>query len=399
MGEFKHDLIVHLKDTFSIIAEVDPDRYCHMDMLNDICKCAIGDEQEGYMILVWYDTLGTNERLEITNDVDMVTMFNLHAGVVLIHLYVEFVSTNCKNLTPNVVCEISGSMVRVNDDVVYREEDDDTDYVQDSSDDSSLSDDSDKLGSGVYSDEDNDEAGNGFDGNWSNYDSEDCDRELNDSDVENNHVEKGLYGKQYVPNENEKVSLEKGMLFRDVYEFRATLRDYVIGEGVEIVRLKNEKSRVRAICADLSCNWYVFASPTADGITFQIKVYNSDHICVRSSKNTNATSTWIAQKLAKSLKADPNMSYESMGEALMEKYGVEVDRSRLYRARKRGKGEDVGSHSNSYKKLAKYAQLVRQTNPGSYVKMQLDRLDITQNPTFKRFFVCFAVAIFLKFIG
>ena len=294
---------------------------------------------------------------------------------------------------PNVVCEASGSMVRVDDDVVYCEEDDDTDYVQDSSDDS------DKLGSGVYSDEDNDEAGNGSDGNWFNYDSEDCDRELNDSDVENNHVEKGLYGKQYVPNENEKVSLEKGMLFRDVYEFRAALRDYVIGEGVEIARLKNEKSRVRAICPNLSCNWYVFASPTANGITFQIKVYNSDHICVRSSKNTNATSTWIAQKLAKPLKADPNMSYESMGEALMEKYGVEVDRSKLYRARKRGKGEDVGSHSNSYKKLAKYAQLVRQTNPGSYVKMQLDRLDITQNPTFKRFFMCFVVAIFLKFIG
>ena len=176
---------------------------------------------------------------------------------------------------PNVVCEASGSMVRVDDDVVYCEEDDDTDYVQDSSDDS------DKLGSGVYSDEDNDEAGNGSDGNWFNYDSEDCDRELNDSDVENNHVEKGLYGKQYVPNKNEKVSLEKGMLFRDVYEFRAALRDYVIGEGVEIARLKNEKSRVRAICPNLSCNWYVFASPTANGITFQIKVYNSDHICVR----------------------------------------------------------------------------------------------------------------------
>ena len=44
------------------------------------------------------------------------------------------------------------------------------------------------------------------------------------------------------------------MLFKDVYDFRATLRDYVIGEGVEIVRLKNEKSRVRAICAGLGCN-------------------------------------------------------------------------------------------------------------------------------------------------
>ena len=58
------------------------------------------------------------------------------------------------------------------------------------------------------------------------------------------------------------------MLFKDVYDFRATLRDYVIGEGVEIVRLKNEKSRVRAICADLSCNCYVFSSPTTEGITF-----------------------------------------------------------------------------------------------------------------------------------
>ena len=53
-----------------------------------------------------------------------------------------------------------------------------------------------------------------------------CDRELNDSDVEKSHVEKGLYGKQYVPNENKKVRLEKGMLFRDVYEFIAALRDY-----------------------------------------------------------------------------------------------------------------------------------------------------------------------------
>ena len=97
----------------------------------------------------------------------MVTMFDLHAGVVLIHLYVEFMSTNCKNLMPNVVCEASGSMVSVDDDVVYCEEDDDIDYVQDSSDDNALGDDSDKVSSGDFSDEDNGEVGNGYNGNWS----------------------------------------------------------------------------------------------------------------------------------------------------------------------------------------------------------------------------------------
>ena len=78
----------------------------------------------------------------------------------------------------------------------------------DSSNDSALSDDSDKLSSGVFSDEES-EASNGSDGNQSNYDNEDCDRELNDSNVAKSHVEKGLYGIQYVPNENEKISLEK----------------------------------------------------------------------------------------------------------------------------------------------------------------------------------------------
>ena len=38
MGEFKYDLIINLKDTFSIIAEENPNKYYHMDMLNDICK-------------------------------------------------------------------------------------------------------------------------------------------------------------------------------------------------------------------------------------------------------------------------------------------------------------------------------------------------------------------------
>ena len=35
-----------------------------------------------------------------------------------------------KNLIPNVMCEAFGSMVRVDDDVVYRDEDDDIDRLK-----------------------------------------------------------------------------------------------------------------------------------------------------------------------------------------------------------------------------------------------------------------------------
>ena len=42
--------------------------------------------------------------------------------------------------------------------------------------------------------------------------------------------------------------LEKGLLFRDIHHFRKVLKNFIIQEGFEILRLKNEKSRVTAIC-------------------------------------------------------------------------------------------------------------------------------------------------------
>lgn len=47
------------------------------------------------------------------------------------------------------------------------------------------------------------------------------------------------------PNEeHQRIKLEKGMLFENIDKFREVLRDYVVQEGFELVRLKNERTRV-----------------------------------------------------------------------------------------------------------------------------------------------------------
>lgn len=73
----------------------------------------------------------------------------------------------------------------------------------------------------------------------------------------------------------------------------------------------------------------------------------------------------------------------------MSKYGVDVLRHRLYRAKKKVNEEVEGSHDDSYSKLSKYADLIRETNPGSFVKMKLDRPSLNIQPKFMRYFVCF----------
>lgn len=60
------------------------------------------------------------------------------------------------------------------------------------------------------------------------------------------------------------------------------------------------------------CSRRIHASPTLDGKTYDIKTYNHVHLCIRTSKTSNATSTRIATKLENKLKANPNMSYASI---------------------------------------------------------------------------------------
>ena len=58
------------------------------------------------------------------------------------------------------------------------------------------------------------------------------------------YSDRGIKGKIFAHDFDGKVNLEVGLLFSDVNEFRTALRDFVIQEGFEIKRIKNEKARV-----------------------------------------------------------------------------------------------------------------------------------------------------------
>ncbi|KAF7844335.1 uncharacterized protein G2W53_001240 [Senna tora] len=183
--------------------------------------------------------------------------------------------------------------------------------------------------------------------------------------------------------------MECFLLFVHVNEFRKVLRDYIIQENFDIIRIKNEKARVIAICASDGCPWRIHASPSPDGRAFMIKSYEPLHTCIRQSEKNNVTSTWIAEKLKGSLNADPNMSYELISNELSTKFGVEAHPKQLYRARRKGKEQVEGCHAESYKKILKYAELLLERNRGSIVKLNYhDKTSLEETPIFKRIFVC-----------
>ena len=200
------------------------------------------------------------------------------------------------------------------------------------------------------------------------------------------YLDRAYVGKIYEGPSEGKIALKRGMLFANVVAFREVLTNYVIQEGFEIVKVRNERTRIIAICAGRGCEWYLHASTNPNEVTFEIKVYEGKHTCVKSTINSCVTSTWIATKMAVQFRADPNLSYETIREHLLSTYGVEVSRTQMYRARKKAREQIEGNHAKTYSKLRQYAHMVLEANPGSIAKLQVERVDLSSNPMFKGFF-------------
>ncbi|KAJ4970197.1 hypothetical protein NE237_003296 [Protea cynaroides] len=130
--------------------------------------------------------------------------------------------------------------------------------------------------------------------------------------------------------QTKKDKMRVGLIFAD---FHAALKDYVIEEGIEILRAKNKKTRVTTVCVEEGCNWRIHAFTCNDRITFMVKTFNYEHSFGKVAKNNCATSSWIAKKFADRLKADPDLKNESMKATLIARYMIVPHDKQLYRAR------------------------------------------------------------------
>ncbi|KAL0403846.1 UNVERIFIED_CONTAM: hypothetical protein Sradi_2025400 [Sesamum radiatum] len=186
---------------------------------------------------------------------------------------------------------------------------------------------------------------------------------------------------QLVDSEDE-IEPVMARIFNDVQHFKDTLADYKVQEGFLMKRMHNTKKKQTACCKAEGCNWRIHASTWIDGTTFKVKTYSGPHTCKMTEKSKGASSSWIAQKYEKAFKTyQSNLTIDDLNASLVQDYGVHVSATKLYRARKKALGNIDGDFANSYSKLPKYAQALRDTNNGVYCKLLCDGLDIC-NPTF-----------------
>ncbi|TXG72701.1 hypothetical protein EZV62_001280 [Acer yangbiense] len=181
------------------------------------------------------------------------------------------------------------------------------------------------------------------------YQSHEDDEFFGDSDEENNKaklarlIDSNLF-KQITGGE---IEFKVRETHDSVFTLRALLTDYAIQEGINFDKVKNDNDRVY--------------------------------------KNAKVNVTWIASKFELLVKCNPNIKIGVIADLLRDRFKVNVDAQRLYKAKRRALDGLGREHAECFGLLRRYVYIVNVCNLGSSVHIKLQQPE----PTFQRFFISF----------
>ncbi|CAM0947194.1 unnamed protein product [Alopecurus aequalis] len=114
------------------------------------------------------------------------------------------------------------------------------------------------------------------------------------------------------------------------------------------------------------------------------------HTCTPLGENTKVTINWLAHQSEQAMRIDPNTSVDTLIDNAKQKFGVEVPRSKAYRARKKAFDVVIGDQKKQYRRLRDYLQAIIDTNPGSRCIVTTKEImgDPSPNPRFHGLFIC-----------
>ncbi|KAL2937069.1 Methionyl-tRNA formyltransferase [Bienertia sinuspersici] len=156
-----------------------------------------------------------------------------------------------------------------------------------------------------------------------------------------------------------KIVLKPWMLFSDKQHFQQVLRDYCIQCAFALLVEKSSPTRFTACCLDLNCQWRIHSSRLPDGRTWAIKsIKNAEHTCQGlDDKNPLVSVEWAADKLMDDIKANNDITGPTLNDILMNRYGVVMAKTSLYKMRALALKMINGGHDESYSFLPKYAEM------------------------------------------
>ncbi|XP_021763989.1 uncharacterized protein LOC110728654 [Chenopodium quinoa] len=123
-----------------------------------------------------------------------------------------------------------------------------------------------------------------------------------------------------------------------------------------------------------------------DKVSWAIKTLTGEHrSCGRLERNPIVSFEWLCRHLQSDIEANPDIPVESLQRICTERFRLEVKKRLLYKVKAMSKEIIHGHFREAYSLLPRYAEMVKETNPGSYALVTWDEPTATEPPRFKAF--------------
>lgn len=177
-----------------------------------------------------------------------------------------------------------------------------------------------------------------------------------------------------------------GMKFGGKDEFKQAIVKYGLHHKKLIRFKKNDARRVRATCDWSTCPWVCLLTRTTRTESWQITSFNDFHLCPPRKDNKLVTSTRIATKYERLIRANPMWNLLALKAHVQEEMFANVSVSQVKRAKYLVMQRWLDATKGQYSKIFEYQVELLRSNPGSTVVVKLEP-DCAES-IFQRIYVC-----------
>lgn len=118
----------------------------------------------------------------------------------------------------------------------------------------------------------------------------------------------------------------------------------------------------------------------------EVSTFVDENHCIPGRENKLVTSTVIASKYARFIRANPNWKQQNIRKTMLEELFANVTIARCKRAKRMVMQKMLHSIEGEYSKVFNYQLELLKTNPGSIVAIKLDQYEMD---SLQRFYMCF----------
>ena len=180
-------------------------------------------------------------------------------------------------------------------------------------------------------------------------------------------------------------------------EFRTSLKKYAIHKGFKFEYKKNSSDRITVVCSrhkDKECTWRIHASPKFKlAKFFEIRKMVGEHTCgitFKDLRNPKMTSQVVKSTILDLIRDRPLTKPSDIIDYFRREFGVKLSYYFAYTGKSHAIKEVHGDDYASYQQLASYTNSINESNPGSYVVLEVD--EATRK--FQREFISYKACIY-----